>query len=114
MRRFLTVAMMALLFVGFAYAQKAKIGGGVILAAPAPEDSSDRIVYVQPIAGHNDTLYPVIRETLKLGKGDRTRLRYEIKRKDSASYADVFPRWDYKQTEKDSSKQLLKVDFINK
>jgi hypothetical protein len=78
-----------------------------------PEDSSDRKVYVPPVPACTVIVYPVIRENIYLGKGDKVRLIFRTKPKDSSSFTELW-QWDYKQTEKDSSLLLIKATFIDK
>jgi len=107
------LSIMVLFLIGFAYPQTMKIGGGVILAAPAPEDTTDHKVYVPPVPACTVIIYPVIRETLILGKGDKVRMILRTKPKDSASYTELW-QWDYKQAQKDSSTLMIKANFIDK
>lgn len=107
------LSIMVLLLIGFAYPQSVKLGGGAILAAPAPEDTTDHKVYVPPVPACTVIIYPVIRENLTLGKGDKVRLILRTKPKDSALYTEQW-QWDYKQAQKDSSVLLIKVNFIDK
>jgi hypothetical protein len=107
------LAIMVFLLIGFDYSQTAKIGGGVILSAPAPSDTTDHKVYMPPVPACTVIIYPVIREHLILGKGDKVRLILRTKPKDSATYTELW-QWDYKQAQKDSSVLIIKANFIDK
>jgi hypothetical protein len=105
--------MVIALLIGFAYSQSAKFGGGIIMAAPAPEDTTDHKVYVAPVPACTVIVYPVIRENLKFGKNDKVRLILRTKPKDSSTYTELW-QWDYKQAVKDSSILMIKANFIDK
>jgi hypothetical protein len=100
-------------FAFMAFPQTSKITGGIILAAPAPEDTTDHKLYVPPVPACTVIIYPVIREHLNLGKGDKVKLILRTNPKDSSSFTELW-QWDYKQKEKDSSVLMIKANFIDK
>jgi hypothetical protein len=109
MKRFSFLLLIA--FVLVAFSQTVKTGGGTIMAAPAPEDSADRKIYVPSVPACTVVFYPVIREDMRIGKNDRVRLILRSKPKDSSTYKELW-QWDYQLKNSDSANVLYKVNIV--